>query len=317
MNSTEIEHYCTLFDSVFLPQGLCLYESLCRHAQPFRLWVLCMDERVERGLQALNLPNLSAIPLRDFEDVRLLAVKPSRSRGEYCWTLTPFIFDAVLRRAPEAARVTYLDADLYFFSPPMALHEEFRTSGKDVLLTEHAYAPEYDQSKKSGRFCVQFLTFRATPGAERVRKWWQDRCLEWCYARFEDGKFGDQKYLDAWPKMFDNEIHIVRQSNLTMAPWNAKHLMKQGYGTPVFYHFHGLRRITRFQWMLYLIYEPGGQARKLYDEYCESLSRSLRLLQNARIESVTPAGKSLIFNTGKMIVNNILRRATYRTIRPT
>ena len=30
----------------------------------------------------------------------------------------------------------------------------------------------------------------------KALKWWRDRCLEWCYARIEDGKFGDQFYIE-------------------------------------------------------------------------------------------------------------------------
>jgi hypothetical protein len=70
-----------------------------------------------------------------------------------------------------------------------------------VLITDHGYAPEYDQSATSGQYCVQFMTFERD-GGEPVRRWWEERCIEWCYARFEDGKFGDQKYLDDWPYRF-------------------------------------------------------------------------------------------------------------------
>ena len=39
-----MEHYVTLFDSLFLPQGLALHASLQQHAGEHRLWVLCVDE---------------------------------------------------------------------------------------------------------------------------------------------------------------------------------------------------------------------------------------------------------------------------------
>jgi hypothetical protein len=310
----NVEHYCTLFDSGFLPQGLCLYESLRRHAQPFKLWVLCMDERAERALRKLDLSDLHVIPLHEAEDARLLAVKPTRSRGEYCWTLTPFIYDAVFKRAPEASRVTYLDADLYFFADPAALLEEFEASGKDVLITEHAYAPEYEQSESSGRFCVQFLTFRATPGAERVRKWWQDRCLEWCFARIENGKFGDQKYLDAWPEMFAREIHILKKPQLTLAPWNARYFMQREHVTPVFYHFHSLRRVSRFWWMLCMTYDPGEAARTFYAEYCRAMSKALGQLGNSGIATTRPGLRDLAINYLKMIKYRWQKRATYSLI---
>src|SRR4051812_34843747 len=154
MNSAKpVEHFVTLFDSNFLPSALAMHASLLRHAGSFRLWILCMDEQVEKQLTTLDLTGVSLIPLREFETPELLAVKPTRGRGEYCWTSTPFTFTAVFARDPTAERVTYLDADLFFLRPPAILLEEFTASGKDVFITEHAYAPEYDHTRKSGRFC--------------------------------------------------------------------------------------------------------------------------------------------------------------------
>src|SRR3989338_403098 len=186
-----VEHFITLFDNNFLPIGLCLHSSLLEHGQPFHLWILCMDELVEQNLQRLDLTHVSLIPLREIEDERLLAVKPTRSRGEYCWTLTPFTPQFVFERDPQVRQVTYLDADLFFFAPPKLLLDEFEHSGKHVLITEHAYDPRYERfgrAKRGGRFCVQFITLRRSPEGAKVMRWWQDRCLEWCYARVEDGK---------------------------------------------------------------------------------------------------------------------------------
>ena len=39
-----MEHFVTLFDAAFLPQGLALHRSLRRHAGDFTLWRVCVDE---------------------------------------------------------------------------------------------------------------------------------------------------------------------------------------------------------------------------------------------------------------------------------
>src|SRR5580700_1649533 len=115
------EHFVTLFDDSFLPIGLALYESLVAHAGPFRLWVVAIDDAVENHLSQLALPDLTVIPLRTLETPELLAVKPGRTRAEYCWTLTPFTAQAVFDRDPTARRATYVDADVFFSADPRIL----------------------------------------------------------------------------------------------------------------------------------------------------------------------------------------------------
>jgi hypothetical protein len=118
-----MEHFVTLFDSSFLLQGLALYDSLSMHGEPFVLWVVCIDQHVERSHIQHSLPHLETIPIGEVEEChpQLLTVKQVRSQAEYCWTLTPFAPEAVLRREPGADRGTYLDADVYFFGPPSRL----------------------------------------------------------------------------------------------------------------------------------------------------------------------------------------------------
>jgi hypothetical protein len=232
-----------------------------------------MDELVQAHLTQLNLPNISLIPLAEVETAELLAVKPDRSHGEYCWTLTPFTPQFVFDRDKTIQRVTYLDADLFFFDTPKLLLDEFESSGKHVLITEHAYDPKYarfGRAERSGRFCVQFITFRRTEEASRVINWWQDRCVEWCYARVEDGKFGDQKYLDQWPILFNSEVHILVQKNKTLAPWNVAYYASIESISPVFYHFHGFRILSEKQLLLYSGYRVGVTGETLYVDYlCE------------------------------------------------
>ncbi len=276
----QAEHFCTLFDHKFLPMGLNLHASLARHSKKFHLWVLCIDELVEQQLKLINLPCVTLISVADIETELLLKLKAERSRGEYCWTLTPFIFSTVFYRCPEITRLTYLDADLFFFRDPKILLDEFTESNRDVLVTEHAYDPRYDQSLFAGRFCVQFLTFKNTDAAHEVMSWWQKKCLDWCLNKLEDGKFGDQKYLDVWPDLFPGRIWILQQKENTMAPWNVRYFYQRlgPSHKPVFFHFHGLRIIEKNRLLLYVSYRIGSRGFSLYQEYLTQMKNTFQVM---------------------------------------
>lgn len=236
-----MEHYVTLFDSLFLPQGLALHMSMERHAGEYTLWILCVDDEAHKVLTKLNLPNVRLLQLSNLETAELKRVKPTRTKGEYCWTLTPFAPRFVFEANPTVQRVTYLDADVWFRKSPAPIFREFEASGKHVLITDHSYAPENDRSATSGQYCVQFMTFDRENG-EVVRKWWEERCIEWCFARSEEGKFGDQKYLDDWPERFADRVYVLQNKEWMLAPWNAT---RYPYANSILWHFHGVRIVTK------------------------------------------------------------------------
>jgi len=300
-----MEHYVTLFDSLFLPQALALHASFQRHAGDHRLWMLCVDTESFDVLQRLQLPNCTLMRLADHETPALLTAKATRTRGEYCWTLTPhsprFVFDS----DPSVDRVTYVDADMWLRQNPEPIFREFEMSQAGVMITEHAYAPEYDQSATSGRYCVQFMVFNRH-GSETVRRWWEERCIEWCYARLEDGKFGDQKYLDDWPTRFGSAVHVLRQQELLLAPWNATRFP---YSPAVAYHFHGLRLLPGRRLDAgpgYALPEP--VLRYVYAPYVAELRTAMGLLEQARF---SPRPQAKAPNLYQMI-----RRAAGSALRP-
>lgn len=279
-----MEHYVTLFDSVFLPQGLALHMSMERHVKDYRLWILCVDEISYQFLSSLNLHNVRLLQLSQLETVELLSVKPKRSNGEYCWTLTPFAPRFVFETDSSVQRVTYVDADLWFRKDPALIFREFNKSGKSVLITDHAYAPEYDNSATSGQYCVQFIIFTRHSG-EIIRKWWEDRCIEWCYSRIEDGKFGDQKYLDDWPERFSEQVHVLENKELLLAPWNATRFP---YGNSVCWHFHSFR-IAMQTWKSPLFYYgtfklPKTVRVNIYSSYQDDLVEAISILETHKIK---------------------------------
>lgn len=272
-----MEHFVTLFDSLFLPQGLALHKSMERFAGEYTLWILCMDDEAHDLLNKLNLTNVRLLQLSKLETEELKRVKPTRTRGEYCWTLTPFTPRFVFETCPSIDRVTYIDADIWFRKTPAPIFNEFDASGKYVLITDHGYAPEYDQSAISGQYCVQFMTF-AREGGEHVRKWWEDRCIEWCYQRLESGKFGDQKYLDDWPIRFESSVHVLRCQEWTQAPWNAS---RYPYSQGIIYHFHGLRISEGKKIDLGPIYGlPAVLIENVYEPYLDDINMAIQILKN-------------------------------------
>ncbi|HEY3308690.1 MAG TPA: hypothetical protein VGJ93_09570 [Desulfuromonadaceae bacterium] len=248
-----MNHFCTLFDSNFFSRGLAMYRSLAAVHDYFTLYVFCFDDRVHRLLSEMHLPGVVPISLGEFETQELLAVKASRSKAEYCWTCTPHVIRHVLDNY-RILQVTYLDADLFFFASPSLLLQEFEQSGGSVLITGHRFAARYMKAVVHGIYCVQFMTFKNDERGMEVLSWWQERCLEWCYARVEEGKFGDQKYLDDWPERFEG-IHILQHEGGGLAPWNiidyklsreqngliASNVNRGALCRAVFYHFHNLR----------------------------------------------------------------------------
>lgn len=267
------EHYVTLFDSNFLPQGLALHASLLEHGGDFLLWVLCVNANCLAKLKELDLPHMRLLDLAKLETPELRAVKPSRSRAEYCWTLTPWSIQWVFEADQTSQRVTYLDADVLFLKPPYPIFEEFLVSRRAVMITEHSYAPEYDMTLTAGRFCVQFMCFSRDTGFP-VLNWWRDRCTEWCFAYLDNGLFGDQKYLEHFETLFPSLIYSTGYDKRFLAPWNSSIFP---YSEAIMFHFHGLRIVNSSLIHAANHVIPSPTLLNVYVPYCNTLLQFIKI----------------------------------------
>lgn len=281
-----MEHFCTLFDLGFLPQGLALHRSMREHLGPFTLWILCLDDETYTSLQTLQLPEVRTMRLAECETDDLRAARANRSYGEYCWTLASHCFSFVWDRDPTVPRLTYLDADVFFLGAPRDFFAELEGAGKSVLVTEHAFAPEHAHHEKSaGRFCVQFVTFCFEPRALRLLAQWQAQTRESCSSAKDAAKFGDQQYLDDWPVSHADIVHVLEPRNRTLAPWNADHAASQRDGwAPVLFHFHSFR-LAGHRWTIwchgYRI--RTARMRAAYASYQSAIDSALAQMRDARL----------------------------------
>lgn len=242
------DQFITLFDHGFAHHGLVLYRSLRRWHPQARLAVIAMDARCETLLRGLACPDLSIIPVEEVLDDGLRAVRADRSRSEFCWTLSPVAVQTALALAGPGGRGIYVDADLWFRGRVDALLAGMDGCDAGLQVTEHGFptARAKRWERKAGRFCVQWVAARDGTVAHRLLQWWRERCTEWCFHRFEPGRFGDQKYLDAWPGMAEGRLHVLPAESIA-APWNMGWLMRERQASwdPPCVHFHAFRAISR------------------------------------------------------------------------
>lgn len=242
--------FCTYFDRRYLPRGLALYRSLRAHCHDFELWILCLDDPCRDVLRRLSLPGVRLVGLDELEsaDPELARARPTRTLIEYYYTCTPAFAHMLLSREGMPS-LTYLDADLYFFSDPESVFDELGEGS--VAITPHRFPPGLRRLACHGEFNVGWITFRNDSNGRACLSWWRERCIEWCYERLENGRFADQKYLDEWPRRFRGVV-AIRHKGANLAPWNVGRYRLRRNGRNlwvedqplVFYHFHRFRQIT-------------------------------------------------------------------------
>ncbi len=292
----EAVHLCTIFDSNYLDKGLALYESLEKNCRRFWLYIFAFDDIAYGILNRLSLPHAKIISLQEFETPQLAACREKRSKGEYCWTCTPAAVEYVLDHF-QVPVCTYIDSDLYFYSSPQVLLQEFENSNCSVGLVKHGFpdtAHGRQSEKRSGKYCVEFNTFRNDAPGRQLLTLWKNLCLEEC--SIETG--GDQYYLTDWGSKYP-QVYEYQNAGAGVAPWNLmKYKLEKGDGRIkvaykkkryqlVFYHFQGIQYSDGGYVNIKLVAVPDGSligrgtVRMLYYPYLAHIEAIRQQLKTA------------------------------------
>ena len=234
-------NFCTLFDSYYIHKGIATYLSLRRVTDNFHLYVMAFDRDSYEKLNSLGFDNMTVEFVDDFETPDLLEVKLTRNKAEYCWTCGSAITWHFLNKY-SLPGITYIDSDLFFLNDPKVVFDEI--GNKSIAVTEHNNV----DSSMSGRFCVQFNYFKNDEEGRKALKWWRDSCVEWCFDRYEDGKYGDQRYVDQFPQRYKS-LCIVKNLGAGIGPWNMNRYQYTNHSLIfnrreddfVFFHMHGIK----------------------------------------------------------------------------
>lgn len=299
--------FCVILSKYRIYQGLALYRSIAYNYSNFKVFILCVDDEAYSICQRLMLDNVIILRDSDLGDPRLSAVKQSRRLNEYCWTLKPLFLLHVLRCYDFIDNAVSLDADICFFDDPTPIFNN--QHNYTVLLSEHDYMEKSNPVEHTcGRYNSGFIVFKRCQTTLDLLAWWGDRCIEWCYDRAEEGRFGDQKYLDHFQHMFQG-VQSITTPGVNIAPWNEGKYRFHIRGTKVYinndrlicYHFCGLRLINRNTYALLM--GSQRQISEIHVPYTLVLQEAI-----ATIERVSPG-----FN-GYYVENHFKNRAKLYTI---
>jgi hypothetical protein len=284
-----MRYFCTYFDHRYLPQGLALHESLSRHCFDFTLWILCLDRQTHVALCTLKLPKVELIRLDELEcdDESLRPAKANRSLLEYYFTCTPFLPLFILKNNPAVDLITYLDADLFFFSSIEPLFDEIENHS--IAIIPHRFPPAFRKAERHGVFNVGWVTFRRDENGIACLQWWREQCLGSCSDKDDGPGFADQKYLDDWPAQFGGVI-VLQHKGANLAPWNlANYRMSVRAGAIyaddeplIFFHFHGLKPLNGYLYNTHLQHygatADAVTVRRIYAPYIRKITSLVREL---------------------------------------
>ncbi|MBS4022849.1 MAG: hypothetical protein KGZ79_10605 [Dethiobacter sp.] len=302
-NGEKLPNICTLFTKDYLIQGLALYYSLKKYTPRFRLWVLCVDNTAYNMLKRMNLADITLVRLEHIRDERLAKIQRDRQKHEFCWTLKASFVTYLFNNNFNLDSLLYLDADLFFFKDVRAIYTEW--ADHSIFLTRQWLSPGWQ--KKAGRYSSGLIGFKRDENGMKCLRLWRRKCLNWCYDRRENGLWGDQKYLDDWPRLFSN-IKISDNKGINAGPWN----INKGYevhtegGNIYFdnrqlicYHFSGFEIITEHEFELCNRKRLSLKAEKIYCAYLEELREIIALIKSIDInylQRTTKKKRRKLFN---------------------
>lgn len=248
-NRNDTNYYCTYFDSNYLPRGIAMIRSLCRQDQCAAIYVLCLDDATYDVMSNSN-ENVILIHISDLllADPEFASSRNNRTQIEWYFTATSCLVNFIVQKNPSIQNLYYLDSDLYFYSSIQPLINESKNASAQVI--EHRFSPQMQHLIVYGRFNVGWIGFSTTLEGLELISDYRSSCIDWCYEKLEGDRYGDQKYLDQWPKKFPGCV-ISNQHGANVAVWNISGRILTIQNNDffidgnklIFYHFQGVARL--------------------------------------------------------------------------
>jgi hypothetical protein len=277
--------YCTIIDESFVPRALVLRRSIAKHSPAANFAFYCVDDAAAKLLAQYAGVQDIIVPPGSYETHGLRALKNVRKLNEYCWTCKSAILIHAARSEPRPQWVVWLDSDMMAYGDMGSILKV--NANASVVLTPHRFSlPKFAAYEPVvGRFNAGFVAFQTTGEGLAALDWWMEQSLQGCPAEPMDGRYADQKYLDAIPELFLGAITNT-SPGLNCAPWNvfgrniavdANRVTVDGTQL-LLYHFQGLKIIRNWAFDLYGSTPSLPRLAKsaIYGPYLQALSAQIR-----------------------------------------
>ncbi len=272
-------YFATLFDKNYLLKGTAMVESLLTQRPNSKVAILSLDLLTNEIVRERfnSIPNIHFFSLKDLDSREISKILSDRKYNEFCWTLSSLFTNFILHRYQKPT--IYLDADIYFFHSPHLILDSLQKFS--LGATPHRFSKRLRYFESSGIYNVQFVFFNYTDEGIKASNIWRDQCLSECVYDPKNGKVGDQKYLDEWPKKYE-KFFSIDDPGFGLAPWNheqykiswVKDIPYVDDKKLIFYHFHQFK-IDRYGSIITSskIYQSKRRFdKKIYEIYINHLS---------------------------------------------
>ncbi|MEY0303687.1 hypothetical protein AB7W11_17370 [Providencia manganoxydans] len=236
-------------------QALVLIDSIIKNGDKSNIYVLSMDDESYEIISSFTQSYANVFILKEENVINdnIRDLKNTRHYFSYCWTLKSIFCMFILDLINEHDCVTYTDSDLFFMGNASSYlsskdYSVFFTFEEQFLpKNKHDKKKEYNNIKSIvGDFNSGFISFKKDAKGKQVLSWWQNKCIESCDVN--DVTFGDQKYLNEVPSLFDN-VFYEPSTVINIGPWNVlKREWKRrnndvffGENKALVYHFSGFK----------------------------------------------------------------------------
>lgn len=223
-----MKYFCTVADKNFLSRVKALNSSLQKYSEDYKLFVLCIDDDMKFNHKNITEIYLSELLNKDSqlnnsrnyepseEALRNTSTIDDAKKLQFIWSLSSYFTNYCLNLNDVKSDLLYIDADIYFFDTWKEIYKA--SDFCDIGLVEHRMPWTGD----SGKYNVGILYFKKNHNGIECSKFWKDCLLDNKnpYAR-EYGKCGDQKYLELFPRFFNNVISLDDFIG-HLAPWNLR-----------------------------------------------------------------------------------------------
>jgi hypothetical protein len=220
--SVVAENNCAVFtvcNLAYLPKALVLAESLLKYENE-KIHIYIFDKKID-----VELPDTLAkyIWIEDAGVPNLLQLAFKYDITEFSTSLKPFLAIQLLEQFDN---VIFLDPDTCLYHSLAPVLEDL---GKfPIVLTPHYTTPESNDLPNSdvgmmrfGSFNLGFFGVAKTDEGLSFLRWWNDRCIRYCYFETQFGLSTDQKWVSIAPCFFPN-LHVSFNPGLNVAMWNAQ-----------------------------------------------------------------------------------------------